>query len=100
MQMHCSEFQEWLIHLNRKQFQEWLIHLNRKHFSSAFYCPYTLVPDPENFSNFLKLWSLYRRWVGIPYNIRIVVWIVWISRLGIRWVTVVWLNSLESLGVL
>ncbi len=44
IQMDCSEFHEGLIHLNRKR---------------AFYWPYTLVPDPENFSNFPKLWSLY-----------------------------------------
>jgi hypothetical protein len=47
--IHCSEFHEWLIHLNKKH--------------GAFYCPYTLEPDPQNFSNFLKLWILYRPWV-------------------------------------
>jgi hypothetical protein len=32
LQMYCSEFHEWLIHLNKNH--------------DAFYCPYTLVPDP------------------------------------------------------
>ena len=47
--MHCSEFHEWLIHLNKKH--------------DSFYCPYSLVPDPDNFSNLPKLWNLYRPWV-------------------------------------
>jgi hypothetical protein len=50
LHMHCSEFHEWLIHLNPKQ--------------GALYCPYSLVPEPQNFWNFLKLWSLRRPWVG------------------------------------
>jgi hypothetical protein len=33
--MHCSEFHELLIHLNKKH--------------GAFYWPYTLVPDPQTF---------------------------------------------------
>jgi hypothetical protein len=45
-QMHCFEFHQWLIHLNPKHV--------------ALYCPYSLVPDPHNFSNFLKLWGLRR----------------------------------------
>jgi hypothetical protein len=45
LKMHCSEFHEWLIHLNRKH--------------GASYCPYSLVPDPDNFSNFMKLWGLH-----------------------------------------
>jgi hypothetical protein len=47
--MHCSEFHEWLIHLNTKH--------------RALYSPYIQVPDPSNFSNFLKLWgSAIRGW--------------------------------------
>jgi hypothetical protein len=48
LQIHCSEFHEWLIHLNRKH--------------GFSYCPYSLVPDPSNFSNLLKMWGL-RPWV-------------------------------------
>ena len=33
LQMHCSEFQQWLIHLNTHPWGE--------------YCPYSLVPDPQ-----------------------------------------------------
>jgi hypothetical protein len=40
LQVHCSEFHEWQIHLNTKH--------------GALYCPYSLVPDPQNFSIFLK----------------------------------------------
>ncbi len=47
LQMHCSEFHEWLIHLNTE--------------NGALYCPYTLVPDSQNFSNFLQLWGLRHR---------------------------------------
>jgi hypothetical protein len=50
LQMHCSEFHEWLIHLNRKH--------------GGVYRPYTLVPNPRNFSNFLKMWGLRRPWVA------------------------------------
>ncbi len=40
LQVHCSEFHAWQIHLNTKH--------------GALYCPYSLVPDPQNFSIFLK----------------------------------------------
>jgi hypothetical protein len=52
--MHCSEFHEWLIHLNRTH--------------DEFYGPYTSVPDPQNFSNFLKMWDLLRPWVVSHYT--------------------------------
>ncbi len=35
-QMHCSEFHQWLIHLNT---------------NPGVYWPYSLVPDPQNFLN-------------------------------------------------
>ncbi len=54
LKMHCSEFQEWLIHLYTEH--------------GALYCPYTLVPDPHIFHFFLKLWSLYRPARGIVYH--------------------------------
>ena len=54
LQMHCSEFHEWLIHLNREY--------------GALYWPYTLVPDPQNFLNFLKLWGLHRPWGPLNYG--------------------------------
>jgi len=46
--MHCSEFHEWQIHLNRKH--------------GASYCPYSLVPDPKNFQFFFEAFTV-RGWV-------------------------------------
>ncbi len=89
IEIHCSEFHEWLIHLNRTQgssvvgIQLPLSSLsivqiesrscpymacnsahNDFHFRE-FYGPYrdTLVPDTQNFSNFLKMWVLHCPWV-------------------------------------
>ena len=47
LEMHCSEFHQWLIHLNK----------------NCLYCPYSLVPYPQNLLNFHKLWDLFRSWV-------------------------------------
>jgi hypothetical protein len=43
IQMNCSEFHQWLLHVNNHHFDE--------------YWPYSLVPDLQNFLNFHKLWD-------------------------------------------
>ena len=49
LQMNCSEFHEWLIHLNNTH--------------GELYCPYSLAPDPQNFLNFQQLWVVHHPWV-------------------------------------
>jgi hypothetical protein len=61
LQVYCSEFHEWQIHLNTKH--------------DALYCPYSLVPDPQNFSIFLKCESsAVRGWINIVNRSRRICW--------------------------
>ena len=47
------------VQMNYSEFHQWLVHLNNSH--SGLYCPYSLVPDPQNFLNFQKLQAYIRR---------------------------------------
>jgi hypothetical protein len=80
LQLSFLEFHQWLIHENNKHsgtyhpstLVSWASDqaysrpgqtLKKPEYLSAFYCPYSLVPDPNNFLNSQKLWVVCHRWV-------------------------------------
>jgi hypothetical protein len=54
LRMYCSEFHQWLFHFNRPH--------------GGLYYIYSLVPEPQNFLNFQKLWvgcqfPMWKGWI-------------------------------------
>ena len=49
LQVYCTEFHEWLIHLNRKH--------------GCFLLPLQFSTGPSKLFKFFKMWSLYHPWV-------------------------------------
>jgi hypothetical protein len=70
----------WKIAGACSEFHEWQLHLNTKH--GALYRPYSLVPDPQNFSIFLKCEaSTVLGWEGANKLCFDTLWLVkWVPR--------------------